>query len=144
MEFWVLGQPLIIELMVLPLEGFHAALEMNLQPLAAVDGKELHTLRHAATLINAANHVGEGLVAASAEINLGTGHAIVVGDVAGAESELANAVVDSRLLKCIWSLVLHKYGLDDPFHILPPELRALFLTLSECNFLGHANNLHSV
>ena len=44
----------------------------------------------------------------------------------------------------IWSLVLNKYWLDDPFHILPPELRALFLTLAECNFLGHANNLHSV
>ena len=117
---------------------------MNLQPLAAVDGKELHTLRHAATLINAANHVGEGLVAASAEINLGTGHAIVVGDVAGTESELADAVVDGCLLKCVWRLMLHKHGLNNPFYILAPKLRALFLTLAECDFLSHADNLHPV
>ena len=49
MEFRVLGQPLLIELLVLLLEGFHAALEMNLQPLTIADRKESHTLRHAVT-----------------------------------------------------------------------------------------------
>ena len=144
MEFWVLGQPLLVELLELLLEGFHTSLEMNLQPFAAADGKESHTLRHTATLINTANHVGEGLVAASAKIHFCTGHAVVVGDVAGTESEPADAVVDGRLLKGIWSLVFHKHGLYNPFHILAPELRALFLSLTECDFLGHADNLHPV
>ena len=138
----MLGQPLLIELLILLLEGFHAALEVNLQPLAAADGEESHTLRHAATFINTTNHVGEGLAAASAKIRLRTGHAVVVRNVAGTESELADAVVDGRLLKGIWHLVLHEYGLDNPFHILAPELRALFLSLAECNFLVHADNLH--
>ena len=68
----------------------------------------------------------------------------MVGDVASAESELADAVVDDCLLKSIWCFVLHKHWLDDFFHILAPEFRALFLPLAECDFLGHANNLHSV
>ena len=138
----MLGQPLLIELLVLLLEGFHAALEVNLQPFAATDWEEFHALRHAATFINTTNHVGEGLAAASAKIHLRTGHAVVVRDVAGTKSELADTVVDGRLLKGIWHLVFHKHGLDDSFHILAPELRALFLALTECDFLGHADYLY--
>ena len=138
----MLGQPLLVELLELLLESFHAALEMNLQPLAIADGEESHTIRHAAAFVDTANHVGEGLAAASAEISLGTGHAVMVRDVAGAESELADAVVDGSLLEGIWRLMLHKHRLDDSFHILAPELRALFLSLAECYLLGHADNLH--
>ena len=99
MEFRVLGQPLLVELLELLLEGFHTALEMNLHPLAIVDRKESHTLRHAATLINTTNHVSESFAAASTEVLFGTSHTVVVRDVAGTESELADAVVDGRLLK---------------------------------------------
>ena len=95
----VLGQPLLIELLELLLEGFHAALEMNLQPLAIADRKESHTLRHVATFVDTANHVGEGLAVASTKIHFCTAHAVVVRNVAGTESELADAVVDSSLLK---------------------------------------------
>ena len=66
----------------------------------------------------------------------------MVGDVACAEPELADAVVDGCLLKDIRRLVFHKHGLNDPFHILTPELRAFFFCLIEGNLLGHANNLH--
>ena len=122
----MLGQPLLIELLVLLLEGFHAALEMNLQPFAIANRKEPHTLRHAATLIYTTYHVGESLAAASTKIHFCTGHTVVVRDVAGTESELADAVVDGSLLKGIRRLVLHKHGLDDSFYIFAPEFRALF------------------
>ena len=121
MKFWVLGQPLHVEYLVLLLEGFHAALEMNFQPLAAANREKLHALRHVAALINSANNVSESIVAASAEINLGTGHAVVVGNVAGAEPEFADTVVDGCLLKGIGNLVLYKHGLNDPFHIFSPK-----------------------
>lgn len=142
MEFRVLRQPLLIERLVLLLEGFHASLEMNLQPLAAADGEKLHAIRHAATLVDTANHVGESFAATSTKVLFGTGHAVMIWDVAGAESELTDTVVDGRLLKGIWHLVFHKHGLDDPFHILALELRALFLPFAECYFLGYADNLH--
>ena len=142
MEFRVLGQPLLIEHLVLLLKGFHSSLEMHFQPLAAADGEKFHALGNAAAFINAANNVGESLGAASAEINLGAVHAVVVGNIAGAESEFSYAVVDGGLLKGVRLLVLHKNGFDDSFHILAPELWALFMPLAECDFLGHANNLH--
>ena len=125
MEFRVLGQPLLVELLELLLKGFHAALEVNLQPFAATDWEEFHALRHAATFINTTNHVGEGLAAASAKIRLSTGHAVVVGDVAGTKSELADTVIDGRLLKGIWRLVLQSVSFRTIAHVCSTSLNTV-------------------
>ena len=88
------GHPLLMELLVLLLKSFHASLEMHLQPFPALNGEELHTLRHIATFIYAANDVGKGVFAASPEVRFPTGSTIVVRDVAGTETKLAHAIVE--------------------------------------------------
>ena len=88
-----------MEFLILLLKGFHTSLEMNFQPLAAMNREELHSLRHLATFINTANDVCKGVLAASTKVCLPTGCTIVVGDVAGAEPEFADTVVDGCLLK---------------------------------------------
>ena len=82
-----------MELSVLLLKGFHTSLEMHLQPLSALNGKELHTLRHIATFIYATNNVSKGIFTASPEVCFPTGSTIVVGNIASTESELAHAIV---------------------------------------------------
>ena len=88
-----------MEFLVLLLKGFHSALEKDFQPLAATNGEELHSIRHLATFICSADDVSKGVIFASTEISFPTGSTIVVGNVTGTESELADAVVDGCLLK---------------------------------------------
>ena len=63
------GQPLLVEFLVLFLEGFHASLEMHLQPLPALNGEELHALRNVTTFIYAANDINKSIFAASPEVS---------------------------------------------------------------------------
>lgn len=88
----MLGQPLLEKSLALLLECFHATLKMCLQPIPAMNGEELHTLWYRSTLVYATNHVRKGLVAASAEIHLGTSSAVMIRDVASTESELSDSV----------------------------------------------------
>ena len=101
MEFRVLGQPLLIEHLVLLLKGFHASLEMHLQPLATMNREKLHSLRHPTTFIYSADDVCKGVLAASTKVCLPTGCTIMVGSVAGAEPKLSDTIVDGCLLKGI-------------------------------------------
>ena len=88
-----------MELLVLLLEGFHASLEMHLQPSAAMNGEELHPFRHVATFIYTADDVSKGVIFASAEISFPTGSTIVIWNVASAEPKLTNTIVKCRLLE---------------------------------------------
>ena len=113
-----------MELRVLLLKGFHAAFKMHLQPLAAMNGEELHPFRHVATFIYSANDVCKGVIFACTEVRLPTGSTIVVGNVASAESELANAIVESCFLKIVWRILFKHHRLNNLFQIeevLPEE-----------------------
>ena len=144
-----------MELCVLLLEGFHASLEMYFQPLPALNGEELHTLRYVATFIYATNDISKGVFTASPKVRFPTGSTIVVGNVASAESELTYAIVDGCFLESIGGLLLKKHWPNNLFNKLTPELRAFFLCLIEGkvpsydviniagpSLLGHANDLH--
>ena len=109
-----------MEFLILLLKGFHTSLEMHLQPLVATNREELHSFWHLATFIYSTDDVCKNVLAASTKVCLPTGCTIVVGYVAGAERELADAVVDGCLLEGIRLLMLHKHGLYNAFHILAP------------------------
>ena len=85
--------------LVLLMKGFHATFEIHLQPLPAMNWKKFHPFRYIATFINTSNDVSKGIPAGSTEVCFPACSAIMVGDVASAESELANAIVESGFLQ---------------------------------------------
>ena len=99
-----------------------------------MDREELHALWHITALVYASNNVSERFLATSAEVHLCASAAIVVRNIASAETKRTNAIINSCLLKLIRSLALHEYRLYDAFYILAPEFGA-FLWMTEFNVL---------